>query len=259
MDVTSELTIVIPVRIDSKERVDNIKSIVDFLLKNTFYIIIILEIDCEQKLHIDYFHERLVYYFKKDMNIIFHHTKYRNQLLHLAPTSIVAIWDADVFLNLSQIEKSIELIKEKRVTMCFPYDGRFFFLNPHDSVLARTNIYSFIYNYREGMLVDMLGRPSVGGIFIVNKDQYLKAGGENENFYGWGPEDAERFKRMEILEEPVARTQGPLFHLHHPRGINSTFGYNERDKKNVHELIKVCRMSKNQLKDYIETWDWRKL
>jgi hypothetical protein len=63
-----------------------------------------------------------------------------------------------------------------------------------------------------------MGRSSVGGAFIVNKQRYLKGGGENENFYGWGPEDAERLKRMEILEEPTQRIEGPLFHLHHPRG-----------------------------------------
>ena len=92
--------------------------------------------------------------------------------------------------------------------------------------------------------------------FIVNKHKYLKAGGENENFYGWGPEDAERFKRMEILEGAVERVDGPLFHLHHPRGINSTFGNDERDKKNLFEFIKICRMNTRQIKKYIETWEW---
>ena len=33
---------------------------------------------------------------------------------------------------------------------------------------------------------------------------YLRAGGENEAFYGWGPEDAERVKRLEILDHSFA-------------------------------------------------------
>ena len=109
-------------------------------------------------------------------------------------------------------------------------------------------------NCKEGNLIPLLGRPSVGGVFIINKQRYLQAGGENENIYGWGPEDAERVKRMEILEEPVERVSGPLFHLYHPRGINSTFGYDERDRNNVNELIKVCRMSTEELRKYIQTW-----
>ena len=36
----------------------------------------------------------------------------------------------------------------------------------------------------------------------------------NEHFYGWGPEDAERVRRMEILGYPVGvNTEGPLYHL----------------------------------------------
>ncbi|MFK2316233.1 hypothetical protein ACIXP9_07595 [Bacteroides fragilis] len=31
----------------------------------------------------------------------------------------------------------------------------------------------------------LIGRPSVGGAFLVNKTKYLETGGENEGFYGW--------------------------------------------------------------------------
>lgn len=41
----------------------------------------------------------------------------------------------------------------------------------------------------------LMGRPSVGGAFIVNKQRYLKGGGENENFYGWGQ------KMLNVLKE----------------------------------------------------------
>lgn len=61
-----------------------------------------------------------------------------------------------------------------------------------------------------------MGRPSVGGAFLVNKTKYLETGGENEGFYGWGPEDVERVKRLEILELPIARTKGALY-IHHER------------------------------------------
>ena len=47
------------------------------------------------------------------------------------------------------------------------------------------------------------GPNSVGGAFLVNKNVYIKYGGENQHFYGWGPEDAERCKRMEILGLPI--------------------------------------------------------
>ena len=253
MDITSELTIVIPVRMDSKEREENLRAILPYLISYTYATILVMEVDEEQKFFLKNTDKRIKYYFQKDTDVIFHYTPYRNELLIRSETNIVAIWDADVFLTVSQLKAGIEWVK-KGVTMCIPYDGRAFYLSPEDSINARKNLYRYINNCEEESLISLLGRPSVGGVFIINKQRYLQAGGENENIYGWGPEDAERVKRMEILEEPVERVSGPLFHLYHPRGINSTFGYDERDRNNVNELIKVCRMSTEELRKYIQTW-----
>lgn len=253
MDITSELTIVIPVRMDSKEREENLRSILSYLISYTSATILIMEVDEEQKFFLKNTDKRIKYYFKKDTDVIFHHTRYRNELLIRSETNIIAIWDADVFLTVSQLKAGIEWVK-KGVTMCIPYDGRAFYLSPEDSINARKNIHSYMNNCKEGNLIPLLGRPSVGGVFIINKQRYLQAGGENENIYGWGPEDVERVKRMEILEEPMERGSGPLFHLYHPRGINSTFGHDERDRNNLKEFIKVCKMNTEELRKYIQTW-----
>lgn len=58
---------------------------------------------------------------------------------------------------------------------------------------------------------------------MVNMESYKNAGMENEDFYGWGLEDGERFYRMYSLGYKIRRVQGPLFHLTHSRGINSMF------------------------------------
>ena len=253
MDITSELTIVIPVRVDSKEREENLRSILSYLISYTSATILIMEVDEEQKFFLKNTDKRIKYYFKKDTDVIFHHTRYRNELLIRSETNIIAIWDADVFLTVSQLKAGIEWVK-KGFTMCIPYDGRAFYLSPEDSINARKNIHSYMNNCKERNLIPLLGRPSVGGVFIINKQRYLQAGGENENIYGWGPEDVERVKRMEILEKPMERGSGPLFHLYHPRGINSTFGHDERDRNNLKELIKVCKMNTEELRKYIQTW-----
>lgn len=96
---------------------------------------------------------------------------------------------------------------------------------------------------------------SVGGAFLVNKDVYLKAGGENEHFYGWGMEDLERVKRMEILGLPVTRAKGALYHLFHFRNENSRF-YNETlENESRAEYLTVCSLTKNRLEKYIQTWN----
>ncbi len=257
MDVTSELTVVIPVRIDSKERRENLDTVLDSLLNTTDAFIIIMEADMEQRYYRKEENHNLAYIFVEDNNPIFHRTRYLNKLMDLAKTNIVGVWDTDVIVDAAQIKKAVSAVKNG-ITLCYPYGGCCLFLSSAQSEKVRDNVISFLEdrNFDEKETVSM-GRPSAGGAFVVNKQHYLKGGGENENFYGWGPEDAERLKRMEILEEPTQRIEGPLFHLYHPRGINSTFGGDGRDKRNVSELIKICRMNTIQLKEYIETWAWK--
>ena len=259
MDVTSELTIVIPVRIDCQEREENLHAVLHSLLRSTSASILIIEADTEQRYFLKEQNDRLNYIFIHDNNQIFHRTRYLNKLLNLSKTNIVGIWDSDVIIKTAQIREAVNAVKNG-VTLCYPYDGRFLFLNPEQSICIKNDTVSFLRDENSDKIkAYRMGRPSVGGAFVVAKQRYLKAGGENENFYGWGPEDAERYKRMEILNEAVGRVQGPFFHLYHPRGINSTFGYDERDKNNLRELIKVCRMNKIQLKKYIDTWTWGKI
>ena len=254
MDITSELTIVIPVRVDSYERKENLDMVLLSLLEMTEASIIILEADMEKRYFFDEWKERVKFIFIHDKNIVFHRTHYLNKLIQMSGTDIVGVWDADVILHPSQIKEGTTVVKNG-TTLCYPYDGRFLFLDIEQSNNVRNNILSFSYDKnKESMTVPVWGRPSVGGVFIINKQRYLQAGGENENIYGWGPEDVERVKRMEILEEPVERVSGPLFHLYHPRGINSTFGHDERDRNNLKELIKVCKMNTEELRKYIKTW-----
>lgn len=257
MDVTSELTVAIPIRIDCKERKANLDAVLYSLLNATNAFIIIMEADTEQRYHCKEENQKLVHILVQDNDPVFHRTRYLNKLLNLSKTNIAGIWDTDVILDVAQIKQAVNAVKNG-ITLCYPYDGRFLFLNPAQSDNVRNDVISFLEDKNFGEIEAFsMGRPSAGGAFIVNKQRYLKGGGENENFYGWGPEDTERLKRMEILGEPTQRIEGPLFHLHHPRGMNSTFGDDERGKNNVNELIKICGMNRIQLKEYIDTWAWK--
>lgn len=253
MDITKNLTIVIPIRIDSEERKRNLDTVLHSLLELTSTYIIILEADKIQKYFYSKVTERVKYVFIEDNNLIFHRTRYLNQLIKMSKTNIVGIWDTDVLFDKEQIEKAAYKVLNG-VTLCYPYDGRFIFIDAEESIKIRTEVLSFLGNKTKEDYYSFLGRPSVGGAFIVNKQRYLQAGGENEFFQGWGPEDAERFKRMEILKEPISRISGLMYHLYHPRGVNSTLGFDDRSKNNIKEFLKICKMNFFQLKEYISSW-----
>lgn len=244
------MTIIIPVRIDGTERKKNLDAVLSYLLKTTHAAVIVLEADSKQRYTCEGADEKVKYIFIEDDDPIFFRTRYINKLLRISETNIVGIWDTDVILYWSQIIDAVKSVKDG-ATLCYPYDGRFLFLDMEQSRWVRRDIISFLINQNIKEPYSRLGRTSVGGAFIVNRQRYLQAGGENENFYGWGFEDTERFKRMEILEEPALRIPGVLYHLYHPRGINSTFGNDDREKNNIKELIKICRMKQTELREYI--------
>ena len=105
------VTFVIPVRIDSSERQANLDVVLDQLSKRTHTKIIILEADSGPLYKMPENYPNVTYLFVKDDNPIFYRTKYLNELLRQADTSIVGIWDTDVIVPDNQIDCSIDDIR----------------------------------------------------------------------------------------------------------------------------------------------------
>ena len=249
-DTLDDVTFVFPVRVDCEERQANLQAVLSILIKETDSQFIILEADQKPKLNLSFKTDRIKSIYIEDKNPVFHRTKYLNQLLLHAQTPIVGLWDTDVILQVSQIKEACNYIRDNQAVMSFPYNGCFLTTNAiiADEFRKKPNYEIFRYAH------PLYGNFATGGAFLVDRKKYLEAGGENENFYGWGPEDAERVKRMEILELPITRAKGNLYHLYHPRGKNSYFFDEKRRIQNLKELLKICAMNKNELLDYIATW-----
>ncbi|WP_303010561.1 galactosyltransferase-related protein [uncultured Bacteroides sp.] len=240
------VSIVIPVRIDSVERKENLRYVLWYLLQSPFVHIDIIEADSEQRFHCP-LHNRVRYRFIQDVETVFYRTHFLNQLLINAEYPIVGVWDTDIIVQQKQLVEAIEMIENGNV-MSFPYNGEFRLLNKDESTLIRNG--SKVLSLSSGVL--LMRRPSVGGAFLVNKEKYLLAGGENEGFYGWGPEDIERVKRMEILGHFVGRVKGPCYHLYHPRVAETGVNHGERTMQNQKVLLDTCNKTKEELTSLIK-------
>lgn len=238
MDYTENVNIVIPLRVDSEERMDNLAFIISSLLSQTSVSINVLEADTIQHFHPVCERHRFRYQFVYDEDPVFYRTRYLNQLLADAEYPIVGIWDADVIIPPVQLLAGINSIRNGSA-MCFPYGGEFIFLDQKQSITIRNHRSTL----EEFEIIQAKMKQSVGGAFLVNKNIYMEAGGENERFYGWGPEDVERVKRLEILELPISRISGPLFHLYHPI-TSPCYDGGEREKQNLRALLDTCKMNK---------------
>lgn len=253
------LTVIMPVRLDSKERMDNLKAVLQHISCLDCRVIV-LEADKtpvlkEQMWMKEEFMRFIEYRFKPDDAPIFHRTKYINQLLSEATTEIVAVWDADILVSYRQIKEAVVLINQG-CTIAYPYNGEYVMLSDIESNSARRRFDTECLKNRK--LPSVFGRPFCGGVFLVHRQRYIKCGGENEHFTGWGPEDAERLRRVSILGYVVKWTkEGQAYHLYHPRGKNSNF-YTDKDAIRLRmELVKVCSMDKEELQNYITEKTWK--
>ncbi len=248
-----DTTILIPVRIDSQDRLNNISAIIKYLNKYFDTTIVILEVDAEKKINPEVFGINVKYIFEKDDNEVFKHTECNNLLVGFCESPIMAIYDTDVIISPDQLYQAVLSIRYGEADIVSPYDGDFMdvsedirdlFFETTDIKLLNSNKSEFSY----------LARHSWGGAILANKQEFKKIGLDNTNLVGYGPEDYERVKRAEILGCKVKRIKGPLFHLKHERKINSYYINTDTEIANKIEFLKVCNMSRSELETYINTW-----
>ena len=247
----TDVSFLIPVRIDSKARLENLHEVLTFLKRHFDTTIIVLEADKGEQVKSNLTDKKI---FIKDSDAIFHRTKYINRMIREAATRYLAVWDTDVILPFKQVADSVLQLRQGKADMVFPYDGHFYDVS---SILRKVYLefkdVNILEKNKEKMKLKY-GSHSVGGAFLVNKQVYEEAGLENEHFYGWGPEDAERVKRMEILGGKIARVAGNLYHLSHPRKSSSCYYNQATEIKLRQEFLRVCKMSSEELVNYTAIW-----
>ena len=251
----TDLTFLIPVRIDSKDRLENLGLILDFIKSHFNTTVTVIEADKKELVHNAFIDHKI---FIEDHDAVFHRTKYLNKASQESSSPFLAIWDTDVLIPSHQIELALKYLRNKDEDMVFPYDGRFFFTSKVFKQLYQQQKNIDVFELNEDKFSLPAGSHSVGGAFIVNREAYINAGMENENFYGWGPEDVERVKRWEILGYRIKKIEGALYHLQHPRMQNSWFASQKLELQNRKELVKVCQMSHEWLNSYVKSFPWMK-
>lgn len=217
----SDVAFLIPIRLDSIERLENVISSVQFINNHFVTNIYILEADKVNNGVIDGILGNICKYtFVKDYDTIFHRTKYINQLASLSKEQILVIWDADIIINPKQIYNAARNIRNNKCEICFPYNGifydvsdpiRYLFVESLDMNILERNISKFPVLYKT--------TQNGGGIFL-SRESFNSGGRECEQFYGWGSEDWNRYEKWKRLGYRLFRERGPLYHLHHSRNIN---------------------------------------
>lgn len=239
IDLT-DCTFTIPVSYDHPDREENLSLCLN-ALKRDFHTKVLIQEQSWNKLKFEHFR-------KHDENVIgflhlhdqkFHRTKMLNQMARHATTDIVANWDADVLIPPVQILMAVMALRDG-MQMVFPYDGRFARV-PRKPWLKRIRD-TDIGIVGKTVFAGMTERfASVGGAVMFRRADFLAHGGENERFISYGPEDVERAERFPRLGFKHTRIKGPLYHINHYVGVNSSnknpfFAAGQRELERVRGL-----------------------
>lgn len=97
-DLKSQLTLVFPVRIDCEERRENLRVVLR-QLDGLGCRMLVLEADAVPALGEEAWPDGVEYTFVEDASKVFHRTRYINELLRMAGTEVVGVWDTDVLVG----------------------------------------------------------------------------------------------------------------------------------------------------------------
>lgn len=196
-----------------------------------------------------------------------------NKCAALARTPILCFNDVDVVVDYEQIRITEEyLMQEPAAGLIYPFDGRFLCVDKelkkefisdlhtinHEAALQLLQAYeprtAKINDRSRHVFVGHNNSP--GGIVMCRRDNFIRFGGYNPNFIGWGYEDSEILSRVRILGFKCGRaTNKPVWHLDHTDENSSKKETQKYHEKNRQECAAVESMTQQQLLEYINTWN----
>ena len=243
-----DLTFLMPLKVDSVIRIENLSAIIRYLQRHFQTHIAVLEAGAyDNGLLRKLLNREVKYTFIEDKDPVFHRTKYRNIMAKAVETPFLAVWDVDVLVDKNQIIDTMDKLRKDETDMAYPFDGRFY----DTSEIIRT-LYmkkqqmKILHRNRERMIL-LYGDKHKGGAFLANTEKYRLSGMENENFYGWGPEDFERYDRWNNMQFRVYNSPGGMYHFTHPRDLNGRFNSMRQMALSNAERIKTFKSSLSEL------------
>ena len=263
-------TFIIPIRIESEDRMRNVVTVLAYLLKNFDTKVILKEVDVESVFEDQVLPQiedflgdninNLTHVFEKSDDPVFYRMKILNEMIDMADTKVIANYDCDVLFKKETYVESVEMIMDG-FDLVYPYG----FGNYQKQVFIDDDgVSEFINKDFDFEVLDKKSRmydAQYGHVQFVNRKSYILAGMENENFRGSSPEDKERFYRFDKMGYSVGRIDDIVYHLEHSRGANSwpnSVQGNPYMKQNFDEWEKIQKMTGHQLRSYYSNQEYLK-
>jgi len=261
-------TFIVPLRIETPDRLRNVIVSTCYLLDNTDCKVIIKEVDTASTFAATALHQirecvgeradGLTHVFEQSNEQIFHRTKILNDMTMMAETPVVVNYDCDILLPLTAYDDSEKYIMDGTYDVVYPYgDGDWQYqVFADDDLVSRfiNDKYDFSVLREKSKVYD----AKYGFCQFFNREKYIEGGLENEHFIAYGYEDNERWYRFNTMGYNVGRLDSFVYHLEHARTANSWFT-NPYIEKNKTLYEKINGMNREELKEYYSNLDYVKL
>lgn len=262
------LSFIVPISIDNAERVFNLQECIHYYHKDNFVIptefIFVESSPKPSNLEIYKYVDKYIFIKSEGP---FKKTQLYNNGVKLANGDTFCFLDADIFVNRDSLEDLYTQVRDNNgvylgyngVAIYTTRSGKFEFetnLSNWDKICSLIDFNNIRTNFNTSNY--LVGNTNaVGGCLLMNKKTYNNIKGFNPNFVGWGYEDNEIISRAKILNVPVYKLNDQrdlLVHLWHDTE-NVDKSIHPHYKNNESEVRKVESMSKQQLEEYIKTWN----
>ena len=279
-------TFIVPLRIDTGDRLRNVILSTAYLLHHFDTTVMIKEVDSEHR-----FEEfalpiikrlvntdNLIHIFQDDYRDedSFHRTKVLNDMVIESTTDIVVNYDTDLILPVSSYTQAVEMLCGE-YDVVYPY--RFgnhaerkvnmpFTIATQEDMDGFENIEWVLKFIQSGYSCNPLdehffyyqspsgeGWGEYGMVQFFDRDVYIDGYLENEGFIAYAPEDVERHHRWKTLGYNIGRVDDHGYHLEHERTQNSWYHNPHMQRNNqLWEDLKV--LSKEELISYYERQEY---
>ena len=259
-----DTTFIVPIKIESEDRLRNVITVCCFLLENFDTKLIVQEVDYKSVFRNEALPQISEYVEEAIQNLthihdvpeqgdsVFYRMRYLNEMLNRVETPVVANYDCDVLMPVSTYLKAQEMCVDE-YDVVYPYGNG----NYQKKIYADDEMVSeFLSNDCDFSILERKfewDNAESGHVQFFNTAAYREGGMENENFRGSSPEDKERLHRFVTLGYNVGRIDDLIYHLEHSRGNNSwpvSYHGNPYMQDNIALWNHLVTLSKEQLREY---------
>lgn len=254
----NDLSFIIPIRVDSEDRIINCLTIMRFIARHFPQSEVqLIEQDAEiRTARITAAFPSIRHDFELNPSW-FSKSRAVNKGVALSTKPLICMCDTDILLHPDAIRQACAMLRVRAGTVVIPHNR--IFVDVSGAMRAQISesldmeTYGRVRRFSDApQHADMTVRDCNGGIFLAAKETLQLTGGLNRKMISYGWEDTEFIRRLDKLGYYTFMLgEFNLVHLNHYRGTDSQI--NQMFDINHAEFNKINAMHRIELEQYVET------